>query len=94
MLQVHWLCRCLALRVSCVHTLKPFATVEAQQHVAAISATTLSLPLAGARVAATRDAARAAADAAAKAVEAVMRAKAELHKCARSSCDESRVMCM
>jgi len=58
-----------------------FASAQAQSHVATVSATTLSLPLAGDRVAETRDAAKAAAEVAAAAVASVMQAKAELHRC-------------
>jgi len=70
------------------HTLARTHTpaVQAQEHVATISAATLSLTHASARVADARDAAKAAADAAAAAVAAVMRAKAELHRCRRSCC--------
>lgn len=51
-----------------------------KQHVTSLSAVTVSLPQAGARVAYTRDAAKSAAEVAAAAVASVMKAKAELHR--------------
>ena len=51
-----------------------------QRHVTSLSAVTVSLPQAGARVADTRDAAKSAAEVAAAAVASVMKAKAELHR--------------
>ena len=68
-----------------------FASAQAQSHVATVSATTLSLPLAGDRVAETRDAAKAAAEVAAAAVASVMQAKAELHRCTPTTTSSSRV---
>jgi hypothetical protein len=56
------------------------AAAQAQLYAASVSAITLSLPQAGARVAETRECAKSAADAAAAALACVMQAKAELHR--------------
>lgn len=56
------------------------AAAQVQRHVTSLSAVTVSLPQAGARVADTRDAAKSAAEVAAAAVASVMKAKAELHR--------------
>jgi hypothetical protein len=56
------------------------AAAQVQRHVTSLSAATVSLPQAGARVADTRHAAKSAAEVAAAAVACVMKAKADLHR--------------